>query len=239
MRSRRAHGLHGMTYLLLPGAGGDARYWDLVADRLRARGHDVVAPDLPGPDPAAGLDTYADVAVAALGGRAGPVVVGQSMGAFTAPLVAARVPIELLVLVCPMIPAPGESAGAWWAATGHEAAYRESEARAGRDPDAPFDLATLFLHDVAPDVAERVLAGDREETGRSWDEPWPLEAWPAVPTRVLVGARDRLFPEAFARRVARERLGVEADVIDTGHLPALARPDELAERLVAYAPATA
>ncbi|MBX5440450.1 MAG: alpha/beta fold hydrolase [Solirubrobacteraceae bacterium] len=228
-----------MTYLLLPGAGGDARSWDLVADRLRARGHHVVAPDLPGPDPAAGLQTYADVAVAALAGRARPVVVGQSMGAFTAPLVAARVPVELLVLVCPMIPAPGEPAGAWWAATDQAAAYRESETRAGRDPDAPLDPATLLLHDVAPDVAERLLAEDREEAGRSWDDPWPLEAWSDVPTRVIVGARDRLFPEAFARRVARERLGVEADVIGTGHLPALARPDELAARLLACAPATA
>ena len=39
------------------------------------------------------------------------------------------------------------------------------------------------------------------------------------------------------RRLSRERLGVEPDVIDTGHLPALARPDDLADRLVGYAAA--
>src|SRR5690606_22310794 len=155
--------------------------------------HDVVAPDLPGPDPTAGLDAYAEVAVAALGDRERPVVVAQSMGAFTAPLVSARMPVGLLVLVCPMIPAPGESADAWWAATGQEAAYRENEAREGRDPEAPFDLETLFLHDVPRHAADRLLAGDdRDETGASWTDPWPLAAWPDVPTRVLVGARDRL-----------------------------------------------
>jgi hypothetical protein len=33
------------------------------------------------------------------------------------------------------------------------------------------------------------------------------------------------------RRLARERLSIVADVIDTGHLPALSRPDELVQRL--------
>jgi hypothetical protein len=37
------------------------------------------------------------------------------------------------------------------------------------------------------------------------------------------------------RRLARGRLGVEPDEIDSGHLPALARPDELAELLDALA----
>jgi pimeloyl-ACP methyl ester carboxylesterase len=49
---------------------------------------------------------------------------------------------------------------------------------------------------------------------------------------VLAGRLDRLFPLPFMRRLARERLGVEPDVIDTGHLPALARPDELAQWIV-------
>ena len=34
------------TYVLLPGAGGEAWYWHLVAPILRAEGHEVVAPDL-------------------------------------------------------------------------------------------------------------------------------------------------------------------------------------------------
>jgi hypothetical protein len=39
------------------------------------------------------------------------------------------------------------------------------------------------------------------------------------------------------RRLARERLGIdEADEIDTGHCPMLARPAELAARLEAYLP---
>jgi pimeloyl-ACP methyl ester carboxylesterase len=52
---------------------------------------------------------------------------------------------------------------------------------------------------------------------------------------VLAGRHDRLFPLDFMRRLARDRLGVTADVIDSGHLPALSRPKELAERLAHYA----
>jgi pimeloyl-ACP methyl ester carboxylesterase len=66
-------------------------------------------------------------------------------------------------------------------------------------------------------------------------EPSPLAAWPEVPTRVLLCRDDHMFPAAFVRRVARERLGITPDEIDGGHTPALSRPKELADRLEAYA----
>jgi pimeloyl-ACP methyl ester carboxylesterase len=65
-------------------------------------------------------------------------------------------------------------------------------------------------------------------------DPSPLEAWPDVPTRVLLCRDDRLFPASFLRRVTRERLGITPDEIDGGHTPALSRPKELADRLEAY-----
>ena len=64
--------------------------------------------------------------------------------------------------------------------------------------------------------------------------PQRLAAWPDVPTRVLVGRDDRLFPADFQRRVARERLGIEADEIDGGHLVALSEPELVVERFEAY-----
>lgn len=65
-------------------------------------------------------------------------------------------------------------------------------------------------------------------------EPVPLDAWPDVPTRVLLCRDDRLFPAAFVRRVAQERLGITPDEMDGGHTPALSRPKALADRLEAY-----
>jgi len=74
----------------------------------------------------------------------------------------------------------------------------------------------------------------RDQSNTPWERPWPLAAWPAVPTRFLLCRDDRVFPAAFLRRVVRERLGIAPDEIDGGHYVALSRPRELADRLEAY-----
>ena len=65
-------------------------------------------------------------------------------------------------------------------------------------------------------------------------EPWPLDAWPSVPTRYLLCRDDRVFPAEWTRGMVRARLGITADEIDGGHCPFLSRPKALAERLGAY-----
>jgi pimeloyl-ACP methyl ester carboxylesterase len=161
--------------------------------------------------------------------------VAQSMAWFTAPLVCQRVPVDLMVLLAAMVPAPGESPGDWWDNTGWEQARREQNQRDGRDPDAEVDVIADFLHDVPPDVvADAMARGERSQSGTPFEKPWPLAAWPDVPTRVLICRDDRFFPADFMRRVARERLGITPDEMDGGHVPALSRPRDLADRLVAY-----
>jgi pimeloyl-ACP methyl ester carboxylesterase len=224
------------SYILVPGAGGDAWYWSRVAPLLRAAGHDVVAVELPAADERAGLGDYADTIAAAIDGRGDAVVVAQSMGAFSAPIAAARTGAARLLLVAPMIPAPGETPGQWWGASGQSDARDEAERAAGRDPDAPFDPIEAFFHDVPEEITAEALAlGEPRQADRPFADPFPLEAWPDIPTRVVVGRQDRIFPVGFARDLAVERLGTEPDVIDSGHLPALSRPQELAAWLRAAA----
>jgi pimeloyl-ACP methyl ester carboxylesterase len=223
------------TFVLLPGAASDSWYWHLVTPELRAAGHEVVAVDLPVDDPHSGLEEYAQTAIDAIGDARDLIVVAQSMGAYTATLVARRLHVELLVLIAAMTPAPGESPGDWWQNTGHADAEREQALREGRDPDGEFDPVEIFLHDVPLDVAAASADHVRAQAERPFTQPWPLDQWPAVPTRFLLCTRDRLFPADFQRRVVRERLGIVPDEIDTGHLPALSRPLELSARLIAYA----
>lgn len=78
------------TFVLIHGAGDGGWSWHLVEAELRARGHDVVAPDLPAGDESLTLGDYAAAVVTAIGDRTELVVVGHSFGAFTAPIVAAR-----------------------------------------------------------------------------------------------------------------------------------------------------
>jgi pimeloyl-ACP methyl ester carboxylesterase len=223
------------TFVLIHGAGGDSWHWHLVVPELRARGHEVVAVDLPCEDDSAGLPEYADAVVEAIGDRTDLVLVAQSMAGFTAPLVCERMPVDLMVLLAAMVPAPGESPGDWWDNTGWEQARREQNQRDGRDPGAEVDVIADFLHDVPPDVvADAMARGERRQSGTPFEKPWPLAAWPDVPTRVLICRDDRFFPADFMRRVVRERLGITPDEMDGGHVPALSRPRDLVDRLVAY-----
>jgi pimeloyl-ACP methyl ester carboxylesterase len=208
------------TYVLIHGGGDSGWAWHLLAAQLRERGHDVVAPDLPSEDESAGLAAYADAVVAAIGDRTDRtdlVVVAHSLGGFTGPLVCARVPVDLLVLLTAMVPAPGERPGDWWAATGF----------VGPTGD---DVAN-FLHDVPAGLVAEAFARGRGQSGTPMDEPWPLDAWPDVRTRYLLCRDDRFFTPEFVRRMVRQRLGIEPDEIDGSHCVMLSRPVELAEAL--------
>jgi pimeloyl-ACP methyl ester carboxylesterase len=212
------------AFALIHGAGDVGWYWHLVEAELRERGHDTVAPDLPCDDDAAGLAEYADTVVRAIGDRSPLVVVAHSAGGFTAPLVCERVPVALMILVAPMIPAPGEAPNDYWSNTGYEDEVTERYE----------DEIALFYQDVQPELASEALRRGRTQSDARMGEPSPLEAWPDVPTRVLLCRDDRLFPPGFVRRVARERLGIVPDEMDGGHTPALSHPRELADRLEAY-----
>jgi len=142
------------TFVFIHGAGDVGWYWHLVEAELREGGHDVVAPDLPCDDDAAALPEYADAVAEAIGDRTDLVVVAQSLGGFTAPLVCERVPVELLVLVAPMIPAPNEAPADYWANTRYEGEAHE------RYED---DIA-LFYQDVPPELASEALRKSRRQS---------------------------------------------------------------------------
>ncbi|MDX6599765.1 MAG: hypothetical protein QOE87_3652 [Gaiellales bacterium] len=222
------------TFVLVPGAGGAAWDWHLLVPELERLGHEAIAVDILEDDPALGLPEYAGVVRAAMGERDGVVLVAQSLGGFTAPMVARDTSPAMIVLVNAMIPLPGETPGDWWGATGSEDARRRNDEAAGRDTGVTID--THFLHDVDP--AALTGAGgspQRAPAETPFGQPCEFERWPDIPIKVLVGSDDRFFPAEFQRRVARERLGVEADEITGGHLVALSNPVGLAAQLHAYA----
>jgi pimeloyl-ACP methyl ester carboxylesterase len=193
----------------------------------------VVAVALPAADESLGWREYADVISNSAAGLHNVVLVAQSMAAFSAPLAADRLPVRHLVLVAPMIPAPGETGADWWRATDQVEAQRAAAIADGRDPDAAFDVLELFMHDVPQDVVlEAMSRPEPRQADRPFLEAWPLDAWPEVATSVIAGRNDRLFPYTFMVELARERLGVECVPLDAGHLPALSRPAELVDAIV-------
>ena len=210
------------TYALIHGAYDVGWYWHLVERELQERGHRSVAPDLPIEDDDASLKDHAQSVVDAVdkvhdGGEL--IVVGQSWGGYIAPIVARLAKADRLVLVAPMVPKPGETDEEMWKATGWT--FPQGE------PDA-------FYHDVDPALAAEAKSRERGQSETTSREPWPLDAWPRVPTHVIIGKNDRFFPADWLRGVVRERLGIEPDEIACGHTVALSRPRELVELMESY-----
>jgi hypothetical protein len=119
-------------FVLIPGAGGHAAYWNRLIPELETRGQGAIAVDIEENDPAMDLDGFVAAVEAAMGDDADVILVAQSLGGFTAPMI--RKPARMIVLLNAMIPRSGESPNEWWGNTGSGAARREADLAAGRDP---------------------------------------------------------------------------------------------------------
>ena len=196
-----------------------------MVERLEARGHAAVAPDLPLHDPET---TYEERVQPALEAARGPVVaVGHSMGSSYAPLVAVSRPGSTLVHLCPRLAGFPEPDGApavfrpgfpfpprgadgsmvWDEAAAVEAMYRR----------LPADVAREAARRLLPTVSAR---GD-----------YPLTDHPDVPTFLIYARHDEFFEPEWERFMARELLGVEPIELPGGHFPMLEDPDGLVEVL--------
>lgn len=223
------------VFVLIHGAGDVGWSWHLVARELVGRGHTVIAPDLPAGDETLTFDDYADAVVAETGKQDDVIVVGHSMGAFTAPIVAERLNARMLVLLAGMIPSPGESPDSWWANTGCASAVAEAAQRDGGLTGSA-DPYVSFYHDVPRDLATLAMSFERAHpSSTAMSEPWPMASWPRIATRFIVCTEDRFFPPEFLRALALERLNVVADDLGAGHCAPLSRPVELTQLLAGYA----
>ena len=225
------------TFCLVHGAWHDGSCWEPVAERLRARGHEALAPDLPLDDPSAGFERRARPAVRALEGASGSVVVvGHSMGTAYATLVAVAHPASLLVHPCPRLggvePPPGAPP------TFREDFPFPAERADGTSAWEPEAAMAAMYGRLAPDAA-RALTGRLRPMAQPPDR-YPLRRHPAIPTALVYAADDEFFEPEWERFMARELLGIEPIEIAGGHFPMAEDPDSLAALLdrLARDPAT-
>jgi pimeloyl-ACP methyl ester carboxylesterase len=228
------------TFALIHGAGvGGGWFWHLVEAELRSLGHTTVAPTLWTGNDKDTLSDYADAVVDAVvttDDVADLFVVAHSFGGFTAPLVAERLPTAGLIYVTAMVPEPGEAPADWWDNTGWSEAVRIQAAKDGGLTGNP-DPYVGYFHDVPKPVAQQVSSHEPSPPSNSaYYEPWPLDIHPTAPTRFILCTEDRLFPAAFQRQLAHDRLGITPDEITSAHAPALSCPTELAAMLHSFRP---
>ena len=233
--------------ILLHGAWAGAWVWDGVAERLRAMGWRVEAPDLPGdgahPIPASAVvaGDYLATLEAAIHAGPGPVaLVGHSGGGMlvTAGATACPEAVSHAVWIAGMLIPDGRSfddiqeevagPGRRFGVTPHVRLAPD-----GRTTTVPPDLAArIFFQDAPPEIAARAasrltpqpVAGSRIPTCAG-------PGWADLPKLYVLARRDRsVLPEA-QRLMCRGVPRLDVAEIDSDHAPQLTRPGELARIL--------
>lgn len=238
------------TIILVHGAWLDASCWTPVAARLRAAGHDVVVPDLPGhgrdDTPLAGrtLQAYADrvlreVDAAWEATRAPVVLVGHSMAGIVISAVAEQRPsrIRRLVYVAAYLLGDGETIqGQQDPASRVPAAMRPSADWSTVAIDAAL-LPEIFFHDVAAADAAPLVAGSAPEATAPFGTPVQVTAagWGSVPRAYITTRQDRVLTPALQDGFLAARPCAPVIAMECGHAPFAAQPAELAEHLAMLA----
>ncbi len=227
------------TFALIHGGWHGAWCWEHVTPELEARGHRVVAVDLPCDDATATFETYADVVLGALDGTGTDdlVVVGHSLAGMTIPLVADRRPVHQLIYLCALVPIPGSSLAQQLGIEPdtllpeHLAGISEPDAE-GRTRWVDEGVARIvFYADCTAEDSRAAFDRLRPQALRPFAEPCPLADLPSVPSTCVVCREDRMVDPDRGRTVARKRLEAELVELPGSHSPFLSRPGELAELL--------
>ncbi len=251
--------------LLIHGLGDEADSWRHVFAPLAARYH-VVAVDLPGfgrsdPAPRYTLPALRDVLLSLLDALSLPaaVLVGNSMGAMLAQLVAIQAPARVaeLVLVDGALFIRGAPLSRAALAMALPFLGYRIYTSFRRNPQAAYDSLRPFYADLdtLPEadrqflfqrVNERVWSDTQRQAylaltqDLAWAAPRRRNALAAalarlrVPTRLIWGEQDHILPLAVAHAVLDLQPGAKLGVIPgAGHLPHQERPEAFLQTLLA------
>ena len=232
------------TVVLLHPFPVDSSFWDDVAGALRAAGHDVLAPDLPGfggraLEPGWTMAGEADRLAGTV--PVGATVVGLSMGGYLALAMMAAHPDRVGSLVLADTRPEGESSDGMATRRATAEALRQDGSAAFLDGFVPRALGP----DADPAVAQRLRAiADRQPADAMAHATMAIATRAdhtallpgiSVPTLVVVGEHDVITPPAVNTAMAAAIPGATLAIIGgAGHMTALEQPAEFADLLLGH-----
>jgi pimeloyl-ACP methyl ester carboxylesterase len=231
-------------FVLVHGAFGGGWIWGPLAETLRAAGHEVEAPDLPGageddtPAAEVNLDAYAERVCEIIDAGSEPaILVGNSMGGIVMSEAAARRPerVRRLVYVAAFLPGDGQSLVNLTELP--EGADVQVQANVVVDGDPPVGTLPDATHRElnlasSPEMTDWAVTRMGPQPVVPFTEPVSLnDEFERIPRTYVICTRDRAIPPPLQRRMVRERDVSDVIELDTDHHPQLSRTLELAELL--------
>lgn len=233
------------TYLLVHGAWHGGWCWRKVVPLLEARGHTVLAPDLPGhgedktPTAAVTLKSYADRVCEVAGAQTEPVILaGHSMGGVVITQAAENCPdrVAAMVYVTAFLPRNRDSL-ATWARQDRESMVNpstmepRSEGSVGLRSGSAREAFYLQCEDDDVAFAQSRLV-DQATAPFGTPVATTPERWGRIPRYYIECVRDRAITLEWQREMQRHSPCRQTFSIDTDHSPFLSAPDQLAAILL-------
>ena len=225
-------------FVLVHGGLHSASCWDLLRPELEARGHRTFAMDLPIDQPGKLMDDYAEAALAAIDGKAADdaFLVGHSMGGMVIPRMAAKRPNARLIFLCAGFAhtTEDERLESLAATTGDFFGWLVFDDQ-GRVTMSRQDAITAFYQDVAPDIAERAVAGLRPQWAEGFTRVDPVAPYADRVAQVIYTTEDRIIDPERHCKMSEARFGITPIALPGGHSPFLSHPAKLADILASAA----
>lgn len=242
-------------FILIHGSWHGGWCFDPVAEILRARGHTVIAPTLPGMGgtaeemAAVTLDGWGDFAaqhcrdLKAQG--IGPVVLGgHSRGGLVVSTAAERDPsaMDAIVYICAMMLPAGMSRAEFKELEGPNPAFDAIISKVHGGIATVIDAANaapVFAQVSPPDLVDAAMARLMAEphAPRSQKISVTPERWGSLPRTYAECTLDRTIPIESQRRMISMSPGAHVVTLEADHSPYLSKPQELADALEAAIPA--
>lgn len=233
------------TYLLIHGAWHGGWCWRKVVPLLEAKGHKVLAPDLPGegddrtPAGAVTLKSYTDFICEIAKSETQPLIlVGHSMGGASITQAGEVCPekLQALVYLTAFLPRNGESL--------MSCASKDSESMVNAATVEPGPTGLIGFRpeyvreafygncsDEDVEFAQSRLAAQSMAPAATPVETTP-ERWGRIPRYYVECLRDRAITPSLQREMRMQSPCQETFSIDTDHSPFFSAPEQLAEILL-------